>query len=97
MFFTPLYRTGGQLPLETPDIPKASTSEEGEQYSLYDTDESEPEEALEMKVNNDGDALIESLEDMKCFIAALDATQTVIVDKLATLEKLVSCVHKDIT
>jgi hypothetical protein len=74
------------------DISGAYASDEGEQCSSYGTGESELEEAPEMEVNNDGDAWIESLEDMKSSIATLDATQSVIVDKLATLEKMVSCV-----
>lgn len=92
MFLMSLCATGGQLPLESMDISGAYASDEGEQCSSYGTGESELEEAPEMEVNNDGDAWIESLEDMKSSIATMDATQSVIVDKLATLEKMVSCV-----
>jgi len=57
--------SNGLSPLESMDISGAYASDEGEQCSLYGTGESELEEVPEMEVNNDGDAWIESLEDMK--------------------------------
>jgi hypothetical protein len=91
VFLTLVCGTSGQLPLEVPNIPRALASKEGEQCSSYGTCRSQPEETLEMEVKNDDDTWIESLEYMKCSIASMDATHSVIVDKLATLEKLISC------
>lgn len=78
-------------------MPNAADREEWEECSSYGTGESEQEVALEKHVNNDGAAWVDRVEDMQCSIAALDATQNVIVDKLAALEKLVTCVHEDMT
>jgi hypothetical protein len=90
-----LCATARQLPAESVDFPRAYASEE--QCSLYATSESKPEEAPDMEVNKDADACVESLEHMKCSFVALVATQSMIVDKLATLEKLVGFVQEDVT
>lgn len=77
-------------------MPIDSATKEGE-CSSYGTYGSEQEVALEMQVNIDGDEWMESVESMRCSTAAWDATQNVIVDKLAALEKLVTYVHEDMT
>jgi len=79
------------------DISGAYASEEEEPCSSYGTGESEPEEAGEMLVSNEGDVWSEPLEHMKGAIAAMHGTQFVILEKLSALEKLVSCVQEDTT
>jgi hypothetical protein len=86
---------GGELAPAAHEAPRATTSEEGDQCSSYGTDESEPDEGLEMGVQNSGDQWTESVDVMKRSLAALDATQHKIVEKLSTLEKVVNVVQED--
>ena len=53
--------------------------------------------ALNALICNTGDALAEGQEDIKCYIAALDTTQNIMVTKLALLEKVVTSVQDDMT
>lgn len=70
---------------------------EDEPSSSYDTGESEEEGALEVGPEHTSDALIDTLEDIKSTIAALDATQKVFAQNLTALEKVVTNVQEDTT
>ena len=65
--------------------------------SSYGTGESDQDAGMAMTTRNDSNGLTERLDDIKRCIAALDSTQNAIVAKLATLEKVVTCVQEDVT
>ena len=85
----------GQPPPEALETPGATAPEEGDQLSSYATGDSDPEEWLDMEVQNSGGLWDKSLEGMKLSLASMDATQRSIVDKLSALEKVVNAVLED--
>ena len=78
-------------------MPNASATNKGEPLSSYGTGESEDAASVEALPNSAGDALMNGLEDIKSALATLDMAQSVIVAKLALLEKAILTVQEDTT
>lgn len=87
----------GEQPPPASDVARPMELSDGDQYSLYGSWDSEEEAEQENPANNAPDVYMESLEDIKRCISAMNATQNVIVNKLSSLEKVVTCVQDDTT
>lgn len=92
-----LFATAGQRPPSAMGTSIPPDSEDGEQDSPYGTGESDPEPATFMEEHHEAGILLEGLSDMKRLFVAVTASQSLMVEKLAALEKLVSCVQEDLT
>ena len=75
----------------------ATTSEEGDETSSYESEESEEEAPLQIHRDSASDVWMEGLADIKSCMGTLDATQNAIVSQLASLEKVVLSVQEDVT
>ena len=80
-------------PSEAPQPPVIA---ERDQYSSYDTGESEDDAAEDIQTHSASASWIDTLSDIKRCIASVDATQNAIVNKLGLLEKCVACVQEDV-
>lgn len=74
-----------------------TTENEDDKCSSYGTEESEEEVFLEEEDNNGVDGIVDRMDEMKCNIAGIDATQNAIFDKLASLEKAIMRMQEDTT
>jgi hypothetical protein len=92
-----MFEIKGQQALKDGEMPMPTVTPEGDQHSSYGTGESEEDGALEIQTKVAGNPWSDTMGDIKRCIAAVDASQKAIVDKLAKLEKLVTGVQDDVT
>ena len=86
-------------PLQAAGEGRATAEQEDDNCSSYGSMESEEEEQgfLHIQPDRGTDALYDMLDNMKCSIAGIDAKQNEIVEKIASLEKVVFSMQVDMT
>ena len=84
-----------QLPVQVLDIPCATETNDAEQCSSYDTGDSAEEGAMEIEKQVDAQDWNDAINDIKCALASVDATQVIIVNKLEMLERAMVTVRED--
>ena len=94
---TALFEIKGKQASKDREMSAATAPPEGDEFASYSTGESEDDGAPQTPTNSARDAWVDTVDDIKRLIGAADATQNAIVDKLAMLEKLVTCVQEDVS
>lgn len=88
---------GAHQPTKPPEMQTVTVEIVDDKCSSYNTGESKQEGAMEWQTDNASDGWMERLDDINSYITTLDDTQNAILNKLASLEKLVTCVQEDMT
>ena len=85
----------GQPSAEVAEAPYTMALQEDEECSSYGTGESDEEGEHEFPMQIPADAWLEDMQSIKQCMANMEATQTYIVEKLASLEKAVMAAQED--
>ena len=85
----------GQPCAEVAEATSPMALQEGEECSSYDTAESDEEGEQEFAQNLPTEAWMDDMQSIKQCMANMEATQTYIVEKLASLEKAVMAAQED--
>ena len=84
-----------QPPVQVQEVAAATATPEGSENSSYGMGDSAEHLAPENENNNEGSNWNGVVNDIKCAIASVDATQVIIVNKLEVLERAMVSVRED--